>query len=74
MVSNRVLDHTKKLLVGVGGADREPVKKLHHETGEALEGSRNAHRWRHFDQDALGCMDVNLEPAGLVDGRVEKGQ
>jgi len=50
------------------------VKKLHHETGESLEGSRYADGGRDFNEHAFSGMDVDLELSGLVDGRVEQCQ
>lgn len=41
VVGDGVLDHPEQLLVRVGGADRQAVQKLNHETGEALECSGN---------------------------------
>lgn len=50
------------------------MQELHHEAGETLKGSRDANRRRHLDEDTLGRVDVYLELAGLVDGRVQEGQ
>ena len=44
MVGDWVLDDFEKLLLRVSGTDGESVQKLNHETGEALESSRNANR------------------------------
>ena len=30
--------------------------------------------WVDFDKDSFGGMDVDLEEAGLVEGRVEQGE
>lgn len=43
------------------------MQKLHHEACESLESPGNADRGGYLDQHAFGCMDVNLESAGLVD-------
>lgn len=72
MVRNRVLDHLQELLLRVGSLDGQTMKELDHETGEALEGTGDTDRRRDLDQDSLGGLDVNLQPSGLVDGRVEK--
>lgn len=74
VVGNGVLDDAKQLLLGVGGLNGEAMEQLHHETGKALEGTRDAHRGGDLDQHTLGGGDVNLKPAGLVDGRVEQGE
>lgn len=74
VISNWVLDYAEKLLVGIGRSNGEAVQQLDHETGEALEGSGNANRRRDLNEDTLGGGYVNLEAAGLVDGRVEEGQ
>lgn len=50
------------------------MQQLDHQTGEALEGTRDADRGRDLDQDALGGRDEDLEFTGLVDGRVEEGK
>ena len=47
---------------------------MNHETGESLEGTRDADRRTDFDEDALGGVDVDLEFTGLVDGRVEESK
>lgn len=50
------------------------MQKLNHQTGETLEGSRDTDRGRNLNQDTLGSMDIYLEFASLVDGRVEQGK
>lgn len=50
------------------------MKKLDHQTGEALEGTRDADGRADFDQDTLCCMNVDLKLAGLVERRVEEGE
>lgn len=67
MVGDGVLDDLEQLLLRGGGADGELVEQLDHQTGEALEGTRNADGGRDFDEDALGGVDVDLELAGLVE-------
>lgn len=74
MVGDGVLDNLEELLLGGGGADREAVQELHHQTGKALEGSGDADGGRNLDQDALGGVDVDLQLASLVDRRVEQGE
>ncbi|KAG9796246.1 hypothetical protein KCU88_g352, partial [Aureobasidium melanogenum] len=51
-----------------------PVQELDHKTSKTLERSGNSNGWAHFDQDAFGGVDVDLQFSGLVDGRVEEGQ
>jgi hypothetical protein len=36
------------------------MEKLNHKTGETLERARNADSGVHFNQNALGSMNVNL--------------
>ena len=74
VVRDWVLDHLEELLLRVGGADGETVEELHHQTGEALEGTWDADRWADFDEDALGGGNVDLEEACLVDWRIEEGE
>jgi hypothetical protein len=74
VVSDGVLNHAKQLLVRVGGANRQAVQKLHHETGKTLERSGNADWGRDLNQDALGGMDIDLELAGLVDWGIQEGE
>lgn len=50
------------------------MEQLDHQTSEALECSRNADRRADFDEDPFGGVDVNLQSAGLVDGRVEESK
>jgi hypothetical protein len=74
VVGDGVLDDLEELLLRGGGADGQLVQELDHQTGEALEGTRDAHGRRDLDEDALCGVDVDLQSAGLVDGRVEQGQ
>ena len=69
-----VLDDPQELLLGRGRSDGEAMEKLDHETSEALEGTRDSDGGRNLDEDALGGVDVDLQLAGLVDGRVEQSQ
>lgn len=50
------------------------MEELDHEAGEALEGAGDADGGGDFDKDAFGGVDVDLELAGFVDGRVEEGE
>ena len=50
------------------------MKKLNHETGEALEGTRYPDGGRDLDEYAFGCVDVDLQLASLVDRRIQQGQ
>jgi hypothetical protein len=50
------------------------MKQLDHQSSEPLKGSRNSDTWAHFDQNALGGVDEDLEFSGLVDRGVEKGE
>lgn len=43
VVRNGVLDDTQQLFLRVRRSDGQTMKELHHQTGEALEGSRNSH-------------------------------
>jgi hypothetical protein len=74
VVGDGVLDDFEELLLRGGAADGELVQELDHETGEAFESSRNAHSGADFDEDAFGRVDVDLEFAGFVDGRVEESE
>ena len=49
------------------------MEELHHETGETLERTRDAHGGVYFDKHALGGLDVDLEFACFVDRGVEEG-
>lgn len=72
MVRDRVLNHLQELLLRVGTLDGQTMKQLDHKAGEALESTGYTDRRRDLDQDPLGGLDVNLQPSGLIDGRVEK--
>lgn len=74
MVGDGILDDTQELLLRVGGANRQTVQQLDHQTSKAFESSRNANRGRHLNQDTFGGVDVNLKFASLVDRRVEQGE
>jgi hypothetical protein len=74
MVGDGVLDDLEQLLLRGGRPDGKLVQELNHETREALKGTRDADRWRNFDENALGGMDVDLELASLVYGRVQQGE
>jgi hypothetical protein len=45
-----------------------------HETGETLEGTGNTDMGVDFDQYALGGVDIHLQQASFVQGRVEKSE
>lgn len=47
---------------------------MHHEACEALESSRYADSWADFNENPFGSVNVDLEFAGFVDGRVEEGE
>lgn len=72
MVGDWVFDDFQQLLLRRSGPDGELVQQLDHETSEALEGTWYADRGRNLNEDALGCVDVDLKLASLVDGRVEE--
>ncbi len=44
------------------------MQELDHQTGEALECSRDSHTGVDLDQNALRSVDEYLQPPGLVDG------
>lgn len=48
------------------------MKKLDHQTGEALEGTWDADSGRDLDQYTFGSVNVDLKLAGLVKGRVKQ--
>lgn len=48
------------------------MQQLDHETSESFEGSWYTHAWIDFDQDAFGSVDKDLQPSGLVDGRIQE--
>ena len=74
MFGNWVFDHAKEFFLRGGGANRHAVEELDHETSESLECSRNADGRVDFDEDALCGVNVDLEFASLVDGRVEESK
>ena len=47
------------------------MKKLDHEAGEAFEGTRYPDGGRDLDENSFRGVDVDLQFASLVDGRVE---
>lgn len=50
------------------------MEQLDHQTGEPLKCSRDADGRIDFDQNALGGVNENLEPTGLVHGGIEKSE
>jgi hypothetical protein len=74
MVRDGILDDVDQLFLRRRRPNRQPVKQLHHQSSEALERSRNPNRRAHFDQHVLLRVDVDLQLAGLVDGRVKQGE
>ncbi len=72
MVSDGVLDDLEQLLLRIGGANGKSVQELDHQSGESFEGTWYADRWADFDKDALGRVDVNLQPSSFVDRGVEQ--
>ena len=50
------------------------MQQLDHETSEAFEGTGNPDGGGDFDEDTLGGVYVNLQPAGLVYGGVEESE
>lgn len=74
VVRNGILNDFEQFLLRGRGTDREFVEELDHQTSEALEGTRNANCGRNFDEDAFGGVNVDLELAGFVDGRIEQGE
>ena len=53
---------------------RGVVWELTHESTETLERSWNSDGRVDFDEDASGGVNVDLQLAGLVEGRVEEGE
>lgn len=47
------------------------MEELHHQAGEALEGSRYPNSRADFNEDALGGVDINLQLPSFVDGGIE---
>lgn len=74
VVGDGVLDDAEQLLLRGRGLNGQTVEQLDHQPSKALECARNANRGRNFDQHTLGGGDVDLEPTGLVDRRVEEGE
>jgi hypothetical protein len=74
MLSDWVFDHAKKLLLRSCGSDGHAMEELNHETSKTLECTRDADRGVDFDQNAFCSVDIDLEFASLVDGRVEEGE
>jgi hypothetical protein len=74
VVRDWVLDHLEKLLLRVDRSDRKPVEELNHETSKSLECTWNANGWADFDEDPLSSVDIDLELASLIDGRIKEGK
>ena len=50
------------------------MKELDHKAGESFECSGYADRRTDFDEDAFGCMDVDLQLASLVDWGIKESK
>jgi hypothetical protein len=72
VICNWIFDDSQQLLVRSRRADGMTLQELDHQAGKALEGAGNANRRIDLDQDTLGCVNVYLQLAGLVDWRVEE--
>ena len=71
VIGDGVLDDFDELLLRRCRADLMSVQQLHHESGESLEGTRDADCRADPDEYVLGGVDVDLKLARLVDWRVE---
>lgn len=69
-----ILDDLEQLLGSVDAPDEELVQQLDHEPREPLEGARDPHGRVHFDEHALGGVDVDLEQPGFVEWGVKQGK
>ena len=74
MVRDGGFDDLEQLLLRVDGSNGQPVQQLDHQASKTLERSWDADCRAHFDQNTFGSVDVDLQLAGLVDGRIEEGQ
>jgi hypothetical protein len=74
MIGDGVLDNLDELFLGRRGTNLVSVEQLYHETSEALKCSGDADRRADSDEHVLVRLDVYLEPAGLVDGRIEESK
>lgn len=48
------------------------MQELDHQAGETLEGAWDTDGGADFDQHTFGGVDVDLQLASFVDGRIEK--
>jgi hypothetical protein len=72
MVGNGILNHFDEFLLGRCRADLMSMQKLHHQTRESFECSRDADGRANSDEHILGRVYVDLQLAGLVDRRIEE--
>ena len=49
MIGDGVLDDLEQLFLRIGGANREPMQELDHETSKSLECTWNSNTWVHLD-------------------------
>lgn len=61
-------------MLRVLGPNAQFVKKLNHEASETFEGSRYTDSRTDFNKNAFGGVNVDLEFAGFVDGRVKESK
>lgn len=47
------------------------MEKLDHQSSKSLERTRDPHGGADLDENSFGCVDIDLEFPGFVDGRVE---
>lgn len=60
VVGDGVLDDLDELFVRGGGADLVAMQQLHHQAGEAFEGTRDAHGGVDLDEYAARGLYVDL--------------
>lgn len=74
VIGDWILNDLEQFLLRRRASNGQLMEKLHHQTGESLEGTWDTDGGRDFDEDTLCSVDVDLQLASLVDRRVEQGE
>lgn len=70
MICDGVLDDFEQLLRPIDGSNRQPLEQLYHESTESLESPRYTDLRVDLDEDTLCGVNVDLQHARLVEGRI----
>jgi hypothetical protein len=67
MIGDGIFDDLDEFLLRRSGTNLVSMKQLHHQASKSFEGTGYADGRTDPDEYILGCLDVDLKLAGLVD-------